>query len=134
MPGHFLGQPVQLYVVLVQGFLVVPNEPDVLLEGEGSLERAGGALPEDALLRLEVVPHAALDGALGRLLHPGLQRNAAEPALCRSSEKAHVGEREELRDLQTRTKGNEAREVGQVQKMRARTKKYARSPRGSKNR
>ena len=99
---------------------MVPNEPDVLLEGEGSLERAGGALPENASLRQEVLPHAALDGALGRLIYPGLQRNAAEPALCRSSEKAHVGEREELRDLQTRTKGNEVtREVGQEQKMRA---------------
>jgi hypothetical protein len=40
-------------VILVQGFLVVPDEPDVLLEGEGSLERAGGALPEDAPLRLK---------------------------------------------------------------------------------
>jgi hypothetical protein len=96
----------------VQGFLVVPDEPDVLLEGEGSLERAGGALPVDAPLRLEVVPHAALGGSLGRLFHQGLQRNAYEPALFRSSEKEHVGEREALRDLQTRTKGNEAREVG----------------------
>ena len=114
MPGHFLGQPVQLNVVLVQGFLVVPNEPDVLLEGEGSLERAGGALPVHAPLRLVVEPHAILDGALDCLLHPGLQRNAAESALRGSSEKAHVGEREELRDLQTRTKGNEVtREVGQ---------------------
>jgi hypothetical protein len=101
----------------------------------GSLERAGGALPVHAPLRLVVVPHAILDGALGCLLHPGLQRNAAEPALCGSSEKAHVGERKELRDLQTRTKGNEVtREVGQEQKMRARTKKYARSPRGSTSR
>jgi len=131
---HFLGQPVQVHVILVHDFLVVPDEPDVLLEGEGSLERAGGALLVDAPLRLEVVPHAALDGALDRLLHPGLQRNAAEPALFRSSEKEQVGEREELRDLQTRTKGNEARKVGQEQKMRARTKEYARSPRGSTNR
>ena len=78
---------------------------------------------------------AILDVALGCLLRPGLQRNAAEPALCGSSEKAHVGEREELRDLPTRTKGNEVtREVGQEQKIRARTKKYARSPRGSKSR
>jgi hypothetical protein len=48
-----------------------------------------------------------------------------------------VGQRshEELRDLQTRTKGNEVtREVGQEQKMRARTKKAAHSPRGSKSR
>ena len=58
-----------------------------------------------------------------------------EPALCGSSEKAHVGEREELRDLQTRTKGNEVtREEGQEKKMRARTKKAAHSPRGSKSR
>jgi hypothetical protein len=49
-----------------------------------------------------------------------------------SSEKAHVGERKELRDLQTRKKGNEVtREVGQEQTMQARTKKKARSPRGS---
>jgi hypothetical protein len=33
---------------------VVPEKPDVLLEGEGSLERAGGALPIDAPLRLYV--------------------------------------------------------------------------------
>ena len=134
MPGHFLGQPVQLNVVLVQGFLVVPNEPDVLLEGEGSLERAGGALPVRAPLRLVVVADAALDGALGRLLRPGLQWNAADPAVFESSEKEHVGEREALRDLQTRTKGNEAWKMGQEQKMRARTKKYARSPRGSTSR
>ena len=49
--------------------------------------------------------------------------------------KAHVGERKKLRDLQTRTKGNEVtREVGQEHKIRARTKKYARLPRGSTNR
>jgi hypothetical protein len=39
-----------------------------------------------APLRLEIVPHAALDGTLGRLLHRELQRNAAEPALFRSLE------------------------------------------------
>ena len=113
---------------------MVPDEPDVLLEGEGSLERAGGALLVDAPLRLEVVLHAALEGSLGRVLHPGLQRNVAELALFRSSEKKQVGKSEELRDLQTRTKGNEAREVGQEHKMPVRSKKYARSPRGSKNR
>ena len=92
-----------------------------------------GAICAARCTRPTVVPHAILDGALGCLFHPGLQRNAAEPALCGSSEKEHVGERKELRDLQTRTtKGNEVtREVGQEQKMRARTKKYARSPRGS---
>ena len=37
-------------------FFVVPDEPDMQLEGEGSLEQAGGALPVDAPLRLEVVP------------------------------------------------------------------------------
>jgi hypothetical protein len=58
-----------------------------------------------------------------------------ELALCGFLKKAHVGEREELRDLQTQTKGNEVtREVGQEQKMRARTKKAAHSPRGSKSR
>ena len=78
--GHFLGQ---VQVILAQGLLEVPNDPDVLIKGGGFLERAGGALPVDALLRLEVVLHAVYDGALGRLLHPGLQRNAAEPALFR---------------------------------------------------
>jgi hypothetical protein len=71
----------------MQVFFAVSDEADVLLEGEGSLERTGGALPVGAQLRLEVVPHAALDSALGRLLHPGLQRNAADPAPLRSSEK-----------------------------------------------
>jgi hypothetical protein len=120
--------------MLVQVFLVVPDDPDVLLESGGSLERAGGALLVDAPLRLEIVPHAVLDSALGRLLYQGLQRNAAEPALFRSSEKWHVGEREELRDLRTRTRGNEARKVGHEHKVRARTKECARSPRESKNR
>ena len=54
---------------------------------QGSLKRAGGALPVDAPIHLEVVPHSVLDGSLVRLLHPGLQQNAAEPALFRSSEK-----------------------------------------------
>ena len=73
--GHFLGQPVHLHihVILVQVFLMVPNEPGVLLEG--------------APIRLEVLPNAFLGGAHGRLFNPGLQRNAAEPALFRSSEK-----------------------------------------------
>jgi hypothetical protein len=47
-----MGQPVQINVILVQGFLVAPDESDVLLEGESSLERAGGALPVHAPLRL----------------------------------------------------------------------------------
>jgi hypothetical protein len=43
----------------------------------------------------------AAEPALGRLLHPGLQRDMAEPARFRSLEKFHVGERAELRDLRT---------------------------------
>ena len=53
---HFLGQLVQVNLIRVQGFLVVPDEPYLLLEGGGFLELSRRHCKPIPAILLAIIP------------------------------------------------------------------------------